>query len=174
MAPCWCLARGLLWLARVNAGPSAARKDDSRGLLAGNSYRIHLADIGDGFEWWLTWFAGHPLSVQKDSCFCLRSAKSKYRNGEHGVARGRRHTREEMVQVLRQIDAGTARGMTTQIACYEAGISEQTYYRWYTEYVNLTIDQAHCLKTLLQSMKRTSEERVVGGRVAERPGAEAP
>ena len=98
------------------------------------------------------------------------------------MARGRRHTHEEMVHVLRQVDADTARGTKTQLACYAAGISEQTYYRWYREYVNLTIDQANCLKALqgclIQSTKMLSELDRLRKRacdsVAERPGAEAP
>ena len=67
---------------------------------------------------------------------------------EYGMVRGRRHTPEEIVQLLRRIDAETARGTKTNFACYEAGITATTYYKWYREYVNLTVDQANQLKAL--------------------------
>ena len=57
------------------------------------------------------------------------------------MARGRRHTPEQIVQLLRQIDADTASGKKTAKACYEAGITEPTYYRWFKEFGNLTLDQ---------------------------------
>ena len=58
------------------------------------------------------------------------------------MARGRRHTPEQIVQLLRRIEADTASGKKTDKACYEAGISEPTYYRWYKEFGNLSEDQA--------------------------------
>jgi hypothetical protein len=58
------------------------------------------------------------------------------------MARWRRHTLEQIVQLLRQIDADTASGKKAAKACYEAGITEPTYYRWFKEFGNLTGDQA--------------------------------
>jgi putative transposase len=73
------------------------------------------------------------------------------------MARARKHPPEKIAQLLRQIEADTANGKEISRACYKAGISEQTYYRWYREYVNLTVDQANFLKTLKnenEDMKR--------------------
>lgn len=64
------------------------------------------------------------------------------------MARGRRHTPEQILQLLRRIDADTATGTKTDFACFEAGITATTYYRWYREYVNLTVDQANQLKAI--------------------------
>jgi hypothetical protein len=58
------------------------------------------------------------------------------------MARGRRHTSEQIVQLLRQIDADTASGKKTAKACYEAGITEPTYYRWFKEFGTLTVVKA--------------------------------
>jgi len=58
------------------------------------------------------------------------------------MPRGRRHTPEQIVQLLRQIDADTASGKKTAKACYEAGITEPTYYRWFKEFGNLPVDHA--------------------------------
>jgi transposase-like protein len=43
-----------------------------------------------------------------------------------------------------------ANGRTTPQACREAGISEQTFYRWRKEYGGLKLDQAKRLKALEQ------------------------
>ena len=41
-----------------------------------------------------------------------------------------------------------ANGKTTALACKEAAIAEQTYYRWRKEYGGLQVDQAKRLKEL--------------------------
>jgi transposase-like protein len=66
------------------------------------------------------------------------------------MARGRKHTPEQIVNVLRQIEVAMANGKTTPAACKEAGIIEQTYYRWRKEYGGLKVDQAKRLKELEQ------------------------
>jgi len=43
-----------------------------------------------------------------------------------------------------------ANGKTTALACKEAGIVEQTYFRWRKEYGGLQVDQAKRLKELEQ------------------------
>jgi transposase-like protein len=66
------------------------------------------------------------------------------------MARGKKHTPEQIVNVLRQIEVLIANGKTTPAACREAGITEQTYYRWRKEYGGLKVDQAKRLKELEQ------------------------
>ena len=41
---------------------------------------------------------------------------------------------EQIVTLLRQIEVSMGQGKSTPIACHEAGISEQSYYRWRKEY----------------------------------------
>ena len=55
---------------------------------------------------------------------------------------------EQIIAKLRQIEVLLAQGHTTTMACKEAGISEQTYYRWRKEYGGLRLDQARRLKDL--------------------------
>jgi hypothetical protein len=71
-----------------------------------------------------------------------RSSEEPFTRKEDEMPRGRRHTPEQIVQLLRQIETDTASGKKTDKACYEAGISEPTYYRWYQEFGNLNLDQA--------------------------------
>lgn len=64
------------------------------------------------------------------------------------MPRGKRHSAEQVVNLLRQIEVGVANGKTTVQACKEASITEQTYYRWRKEYGGLQVDQAKRLKEL--------------------------
>ena len=66
------------------------------------------------------------------------------------MARGRKHTPEQVVNLLRQLEVAVANGKTTPVACRESGITEQTYYRWRKEYGGLQVDQARRLKELEQ------------------------
>ena len=42
----------------------------------------------------------------------------------------KRFSAEQIVVLLRQIEVAMGQGKSTQIACREAGISEQSFYRW--------------------------------------------
>ena len=53
-----------------------------------------------------------------------------------------------MALKLRQIEVQTAQGKSLALACKEAEISEQSYYRWRKEYGGLQIDQARRMKDL--------------------------
>jgi transposase-like protein len=64
------------------------------------------------------------------------------------MAKGKKHTPEQIVSLLRQIEIAVANGKTTPIACRESGITEQTYYRWRKEFGGLQVDQARRLKEL--------------------------
>jgi putative transposase len=66
------------------------------------------------------------------------------------MARGKKHSAEQVVNLLRQIEVSIANGKTTVQACKEASITEQTYYRWRKEYGGLQVDQAKRLKELEQ------------------------
>lgn len=70
------------------------------------------------------------------------------------MARGKKHTAEQIVSLLRQIEVGLANGKTTPMACRENGITEQTYYRWRKEYGGLKLDQARRLKELERENSR--------------------
>ena len=60
----------------------------------------------------------------------------------------KRFSAEQIVALLRQIEVGLAQGKTISIACREAGISDQSYFRWRKEYGGLDLDQARRMKDL--------------------------
>jgi hypothetical protein len=64
------------------------------------------------------------------------------------MKRGQKTGAEQVVLKLRQIEVQTAEGKRLALACKEAEISEQSYYRWRKEYGGLQIDQARRMKDL--------------------------
>ncbi len=72
------------------------------------------------------------------------------------MAKPRKHTPEQIVNILRQIEVLVANGKTHPLASHEAGITEQTYYRWRKEYGGLKVDQAKRLKELEQETESSS------------------
>ena len=57
-------------------------------------------------------------------------------------------TPEQIVAKLRQIEVLLNEGKKVPVACKEAGIADQTYYRWRKEYGGLKLEQARKLKQL--------------------------
>ena len=60
----------------------------------------------------------------------------------------KRHTAEEIVAKLRQVDVLTAQGRQVADAVRAIGVTEVTYYRWRNEYGGLKGNQVKRLKEL--------------------------
>lgn len=60
----------------------------------------------------------------------------------------KRHTAEEIVTKLRQVDVLLAQGRPVADAIRSIGVTEVTYYRWRNEYGGLKGDQVKRLKEL--------------------------
>jgi len=78
------------------------------------------------------------------------------------MARRKKHTPEQVVNLLRQIEVAVATGKTTSQACKEAEITEQTYYRCRKEYGGLQVDQARRLVLPIKSFSLPNSPRVKG------------
>ena len=50
------------------------------------------------------------------------------------VVAKKRFSPEQIVTLLRQIEVATSQGKSIGVACREAGISDQSYFRWRKEY----------------------------------------
>ena len=61
---------------------------------------------------------------------------------------GKRYKAEEIVMKLREIELSINQGMEVVHACRQAGISDQSYYRWRKEYGGMKTDQAKRYKEL--------------------------
>ena len=60
----------------------------------------------------------------------------------------KRFSSEHIIAKLRQIEVQLAQGKSIALACKDAAISEQSYFRWRKEYGGLQIEQARRLKDL--------------------------
>jgi putative transposase len=60
----------------------------------------------------------------------------------------KRFSAEQVVTLLRQIEVSLSQGKSAPVACRDAGVSQQSYYRWRKEYGGLEIDQARRMKDL--------------------------
>jgi transposase-like protein len=67
---------------------------------------------------------------------------------------GKRYRAEEIVMKLREIELSINQGMDVVHACRQAGISDQSYYRWRKEYGGMKVDQAKKYKELEQENTR--------------------
>ena len=74
---------------------------------------------------------------------------------------------EQIVSKLRQIEVLMAQGKSAALACKDAGVSQQSYYRWRKEYGGLEIDQAKRMKDMERENARL--KRLVADLSVERP-----
>ena len=61
---------------------------------------------------------------------------------------------EQIISTLRQIEVETSKGISTEQACRNASITNQTYYRWKHMYGGLKLDQAKKFKELEKENSR--------------------
>ena len=59
-----------------------------------------------------------------------------------------KYSPEQIVQMLREIEAKAAAGQTVLEACRQLGISDMTYYNWRKSYGHMPVDQVKRLKEL--------------------------
>ena len=52
----------------------------------------------------------------------------------------KRHSPEQILVKLREVEVALAKGETVGRAAKQLGVTEPTYYRWRNEYVGLSID----------------------------------
>ncbi len=64
------------------------------------------------------------------------------------MRRGQKTSAEQVGLKLQQFEVQTAQGKSLALACKDAEISEQSYYRWRKEYGGLQVDQARWMKDL--------------------------
>ena len=60
----------------------------------------------------------------------------------------KRHTPEQVIIKLREVEVALAQGSTVAEASRQIGVTEQTFYRWRSEYGGLRVDQVKRLKQL--------------------------
>ena len=66
----------------------------------------------------------------------------------------KRHTPEQIIHKLREVEVALAQGQTVDQACKAIEVTEQTFYRWRREYGGLKMDQVKRLKQLERENSR--------------------
>jgi putative transposase len=66
------------------------------------------------------------------------------------MPKGKKHTPEQIIAILRRIDSGEA----AQAVCRETNISEATLYRWKQQYGGMQLDELKELKALREENAR--------------------
>ena len=66
----------------------------------------------------------------------------------------KKHTVEQIIAKLREVEKLTGQGMSIPMAAKKVGITDQTFYRWRTRYGALKEDEAKRLVLLEQENNR--------------------
>jgi transposase-like protein len=72
----------------------------------------------------------------------------------------RRYSAEQIVTLLCQIEVAMGQSESVQMACREAGISEQSFYRRRKQYGGLQVEQAKRMKNLEQENSRLKRKQI--------------
>jgi putative transposase len=64
------------------------------------------------------------------------------------TGKGKRHTPEQIVRLLREAEVALGNGKTIGQICQEIGVSEQTFYRWKNRYGGMKVAEVKRLKEL--------------------------
>ena len=70
------------------------------------------------------------------------------------MSRRKKHSPEEIVTKLRQVEVSTGQGTPVADAVRSIGVTEATYYRWRQEFGGLKIDQVRRMKELVAENAR--------------------
>jgi transposase-like protein len=60
----------------------------------------------------------------------------------------KRHTAEQIIHKLREVEIALSQGRSVSEACKQIEVTQQTFYRWRKEYGGLRTDQAKRLREL--------------------------
>ena len=66
----------------------------------------------------------------------------------------KRHSAEQIIDKLREAEVELGKGLKVPEVCRKLGVSQQTYYRWRSEYGGMRTDQARRLKELEKENSR--------------------
>jgi transposase len=62
--------------------------------------------------------------------------------------KGKHHTPEQIISLLRQAEVELGSGLSVAQVCQKLAVSEQTFYRWKSQYGGMKADQMKRLKEL--------------------------
>ena len=69
----------------------------------------------------------------------------------------KQYTSEQIVKLLRDVEAGQSQGKTIEEQCRHLGISETSYHRWKGQYGGMKTDEVRRLKDLEKENDRLKQ-----------------
>ena len=98
----------------------------------------------------------HKIHLGRGLCGVLPKNRSRWYEsprapqGAKGDSRmrGKRHTPEQVIGLLRQAEVDLGNGLTIALLCQKLAISEQTFHRWRNQYGGMKADEVKRLKEL--------------------------
>ena len=69
----------------------------------------------------------------------------------------KQYTPEQIVKLLREVEAGQARGTSAEEMCRQLGIADSSYHRWKTQYGGMKTDEVRRLRELERENDRLKQ-----------------
>jgi putative transposase len=85
---------------------------------------------------------------------CGMGVQEARRGPERTTMKSKTYTPEQIVRLLRQVEAGQAEGKTVEEMCRTLGIGDSTYHRWKDQYGGMKTDEVRRLKELERENER--------------------
>ena len=85
---------------------------------------------------------------------CGMGVQEARRGPERTTMKTKTYTPEQIVRMLRQVEAGQAEGKTVEEACRTLGIGDSTYHRWKSQYGGRKTDEVRRLEELERENER--------------------
>ena len=76
------------------------------------------------------------------------------RGPERTTMKTKTYTPEQIVRLLRQVEAGQSEGKTVEEMCRSLGVGDSTYHRWKNQYGAMKADEVKRLKELQRENER--------------------
>jgi putative transposase len=85
---------------------------------------------------------------------CYESPRRPARVRKDATMKTKTYTPEQIIKLLRSVEAGQAEGKTVEEMCRTLGIADSTYHRWRNQYGAMKADEVKRLKELERENER--------------------
>ena len=113
---------------------------------------------------------GHSSSAGRARAFCrgrrvlppkiwsrwYRSPDGLKGREDHAMKR-KQYSPEQIVKLLREVEAGQAQGQSVEEVCRRLGIADSSYHRWKNQYGGMKADEVRRLKDLEKENERLKQ-----------------
>lgn len=86
----------------------------------------------------------------------MRVQKAREGRENHAMKK-KQYTPEQIVKLLREVEAGQAQGKSVEEMCRQLGIADSSYHRWKNQYGGMKTDEVRRLKELERENDRLKQ-----------------